>query len=300
MEGSCVGPDNENAGKVDSCKGCPNQKECASGTSVIDPDIKLITDQMASVKQKILILSGKGGVGKSSISNNIARILSRNSTVGLLDLDITGPSLPRMMGLEGEQLHQSNQGWTPCFVNDNLAVISIGFMLPNPDDAIIWKGPKKNGLIKQFLKDVDWGCLDYLIIDTPPGTSDEHLSIVEYLKETGCDGAIIVTTPQEISLQDVRKQINFCKRVNINVLGVVENMSGFICPNCSFKSMIFPPTSGGAEKMAADMNVVFLGSIPIEPKLAESCDLGLDLNDSFPDSIAAQKLNTIVAQLFPQ
>ncbi len=137
-----------------------------------------------------------------------------------------------MMGAANESFHTSASGWSPVYVADNLGVMSIQFMLPNQDDAIIWRGPKKNGLIKQFLKDVEWGELDFLLVDTPPGTSDEHLSVNSYLKETGVDGAVVVTTPQEVSLLDVRKEIDFCRKAGIKVLGVVENMSGFVCPNC--------------------------------------------------------------------
>ena len=204
------------------------------------------------------MLSGKGGVGKSTVSAQLAyslaaagnqarargalactvaaamtRIVLRQSTqVGLLDIDICGPSLPRMLGLEGEEVHQSSAGWSPVYVSDNLGVMSIGFMLTDPNEAVVWRGPRKNGLIKQFLKDVDWGALDYLarelllllplvrgltdaaaqVVDAPPGTSDEHISITQYLKECGVDGAVVVTTPQEVSLADVRKELSFCKK----------------------------------------------------------------------------------------
>jgi len=180
---------------------------------------------LKNIKHKILVLSGKGGVGKSTFSSQLSYALSsdENQNIGLLDIDICGPSIPRLMGLEGQTIHQSNVGWSPVFLEDNLAVMSVGFMLNDPNEAVIWRGPKKNGLIKQFLRDVDWGELDYLVVDTPPGTSDEHLSIVQYLKETGIDGAILVTTPQEVALMDVRKEINFCKKVGIPILGVVEN-----------------------------------------------------------------------------
>jgi Mrp family chromosome partitioning ATPase len=168
------------------------------------------------VKHKILVLSGKGGVGKSTVSAQLAFALAaKGLEIGLLDVDICGPSIPQMLGLVGEEVHQSASGWSPVYIQDNLGVMSIGFMLPSNDDAIIWRGPRKNGLIKQFLTDVDWGELDYLIIDTPPGTSDEHISIVQYLKATNVDGAIIVTTPQEVAMADVRKEINFCKKTGL-------------------------------------------------------------------------------------
>ena len=150
-------------------------------------------------------------MGKSTVSTQLAHTLAmdENLNIGLLDIDICGPSAPRMMGLEGQEIHQSNEGWSPVYVEDNLAVMSVGFLLPNKNDAVIWRGPRKNGLIKQFLTDVVWDSLDYLIIDTPPGTSDEHISIIKYLKDAKIDGAIVVTTPQEVALLDVRKELNF-------------------------------------------------------------------------------------------
>mmetsp|Transcript_16781 Transcript_16781/g.25218 ORF Transcript_16781/g.25218 Transcript_16781/m.25218 type:complete len:360 (+) Transcript_16781:40-1119(+) len=220
----CVGPASDNAGKASACAGCPNQSACASGAGKKTETLGL--DKLSQVKHKILVLSGKGGVGKSTVSAQLAFTLAQQGKqVGLLDVDICGPSIPRMLGLVGQEVHQSASGWSPVYVDDNLGVMSIGFMLPTSDDAIIWRGPRKNGLIKQFLTDVDWGQLDYLIIDTPPGTSDEHISIVQYLKATSVDGAIIVTTPQEVAMADVRKEINFCRKTGINVIGVVENMA---------------------------------------------------------------------------
>ncbi|KAJ7411076.1 Cytosolic Fe-S cluster assembly factor nubp1 [Willisornis vidua] len=203
--------------------------------------------------------------------------------VALLDIDICGPSVPKMMGLEGEQ-----------YVEENLGVMSVGFLLSSPDDAVIWRGPKKNGLIKQFLRDVDWGEIDYLIVDTPPGTSDEHLSIVQYLSATHIDGAVIVTTPQEISLQDVRKEINFCHKVKLPIIGVVENMSGFVCPKCKNESQIFPPTTGGAEKMCQNLNVSLLGKVPLDPQIGKSCDSGQSFLSEAPESPAALSYRSII------
>lgn len=253
---------------------------------------------MSTVKHKILILSGKGGVGKSTVSSQLAYALAAaNYQVGLLDIDICGPSIPKMMSLEGEQVHQSNIGWSPVYVQDNLAVMSIGFLLQHPDQAIIWRGPRKNGMIKQFLKDVNWSELDVLLVDTPPGTSDEHLSIVTYLRDAGIDGAVVVTTPQEVALLDVRKEITFCKRTNIPVLGVIENMSGFVCPNCKHETEIFKPTTGGARAMAEAMEVPFLGSVPLDPMLRMSCDSGKSFMEECPQSPASQALSGIVKVL---
>uniref|UniRef100_A0A4W3HS84 Nucleotide binding protein 1 (MinD homolog, E. coli) n=1 Tax=Callorhinchus milii TaxID=7868 RepID=A0A4W3HS84_CALMI len=284
------------AGKASACQGCPNQAICASGIAKApDPAIQEIKEKMASVKHKILVLSGKGGVGKSTFSAHLAHGIASDETkqVALLDVDICGPSIPKIVGLEGEQVHQSGSGWSPVYVEENLGVMSIGFLLSSPDDAVIWRGPKKNGLIKQFLRDVDWGELDYLIVDTPPGTSDEHLSVVQYLSATHVDGAVIITTPQEVSLQDVRKEINFCRKVKLPIIGVVENMSGFVCPKCQHESQIFPPTTGGAMKMCNDLNIPFLGKVPLDPRIGKSCDEGKSFLTEVPDSPATLALKDI-------
>jgi len=296
---NCPGTTSNDAGKSSACAGCPNQKICSTTPKGPDPDIDDIVERMAPVKHKILVLSGKGGVGKSTFSSQLSFALAENleQQVGLLDIDICGPSIPRLLGLEGEQVHHSNVGWSPVFVQENLGVMSVGFMLNNPDDAIIWRGPKKNALIKQFLKDVDWGELDYLVIDTPPGTSDEHLSIAQYLKSTNPDGAVIITTPQEVALLDVRKEINFCKKVGLPIIGVVENMSGFVCPKCKTETKIFPPTTGGAEKMAQEMGVPFLGRIPIDPRIARACDEGRFYLSEFPDSAATIAFKDVISRI---
>jgi Mrp family chromosome partitioning ATPase len=235
----CVGPSSDTAGKASACEGCPNQSKCASGenkASVDEVAAAFVTDRMAQVKHKILVLSGKGGVGKSTFSSQLAFTLaSQGKQVGLLDIDICGPSIPTMLGLQGHEVHQSASGWSPVYVEDNLGVMSIGFMLPSQDDAVIWRGPRKNGLIKQFLTEVVWNELDYLIIDTPPGTSDEHLSIVQYLKPSKIDGAVIITTPQEVSMADVRKELNFCKKTGLPIIGIVENMADI---RLSFASLL--------------------------------------------------------------
>ena len=201
-------------------------------------------------------------------------------------MDICGPSIPTILGIASEKVHSSASGWSPVYVQHNFGIMSVGFMLPSPKDAIMWRGPKKNGLISQFLKDVDWGDLDYLVIDTPPGTSDEHLSIVQFLKESGIDGAVLITTPQEVALQDVRREIDFCKKVGIRVLGVVENMSGFVCPGCKTESQIFSPSTGGAKRLAEDMGVEMLGAVPLDPRIGMSADRGVSFLDEYPDSSA--------------
>ncbi|KAJ8323766.1 hypothetical protein BDV3_001766 [Batrachochytrium dendrobatidis] len=235
----------------------------------LSPSTEPVVAGLSNVKHIILVLSGKGGVGKSTVATELALVLADSGNrVGVLDIDLTGPSLPEMFGLAGQQVHQSSAGWIPVYADQTkqLGVMSMGFLLPKKDDAIIWRGAKKNAMIKQFLSDVAWGNLDYLIIDTPPGTSDEHISIVEYLQEFNPDGAVIVTTPQAVSLADVRKEISFCRKVNLPILGLVENMSGFICPHCTECSDLF--SKGGGEALATEKDIRFLGRIPIDPQLS--------------------------------
>lgn len=295
----CPGPESNLAGQSDACAGCPNQSICASAPKGPDPDIPLITARLADIRHKILVLSGKGGVGKSTFTTMLAHAFASNpeNMVGIMDTDICGPSIPKMMGVEAETIHVSNAGWSPVWVADNLGVMSIQFMLPNRDDAVIWRGPKKNGLIKQFLKDVEWGELDYLLVDTPPGTSDEHLSVNSYLKESGVDGAVVVTTPQEVSLLDVRKEIDFCRKAGIRVLGVVENMSGFVCPSCTHETQIFKATTGGARRLARETGIPFLGAVPLDPRIGMACDYGESFLDNFPDSPACVALMAVVRRV---
>ncbi|WOL01336.1 cytosolic Fe-S cluster assembly factor NBP35 [Canna indica] len=328
----CPGPQSEEAGKADSCAGCPNQQICATAPKGPDPDMVTIAERMATIKHKILVLSGKGGVGKSTFSAQLSFALAElDNQVGLLDIDICGPSIPKMMGLEGQDIHQSNLGWSPVYVESNLGVMSIGFMLPHPDEAVIWRGPRKNGLIKQFLKDVDWGELDYLVVDAPPGTSDEHISIVQFLQATGIDGAIIVTTPQQVSLIDVRKEISFCKKVGIQVLGVVENMSGLSQPVSDMRfvklnetgdqsdvtewalsyirsnapellhlvscSEVFDSSGGGAAKMCMEMGVPFLGKVPMDPNLCRAAEEGRSCFADQKCAVSAPALRKIIQNL---
>ena len=178
--------------------------------------------------------------------------------------------------------------------------MSVGFMLPSSKEAVMWRGPKKNGLISQFLKDVDWGMLDYLVIDTPPGTSDEHLSIVQLLKESGIDGAVLITTPQEVALQDVAREIDFCRKVGVRVFGLVENMAGFVCPNCKGESQIFRPTTGGAARLAKEMGVELLGSVPLDPRIGKSADYGVSFLEEYPDSPGTVAYLSIIERTFLQ
>ena len=237
----------------------------------IQAEQEQIRKRVKKIKHQILVLSGKGGVGKSTVAVNLAMSLAlAGKSVGLLDIDIHGPSVPKILNLEGKAIQAIGDVILPVEMVENLKVMSIGFLLRGSSDAVIWRGPMKYKMIKQFLKDVQWGNLDFLIVDSPPGTGDEPLSIVQLLENA--DGAVIVTTPQEVALSDVRKCISFCRNLKLPVLGVVENMSGFVCPKCGEKTDVFK--SGGGEIMANEMHVPFLGRIPIDPQIVQSCDSG--------------------------
>ncbi|KAH7135054.1 P-loop containing nucleoside triphosphate hydrolase protein [Dendryphion nanum] len=257
-----------------------------------------------NIKNIVLVLSGKGGVGKSSITTQLALTLSlQGYSVGVLDIDLTGPSIPRFFGIEQSKVRQAPGGWIPVPVHDQqtiashsigsdgnttatkhigaLSCMSLGFILASRNDAVIWRGPKKTAMVRQFLTDVLWPPLDYLLIDTPPGTSDEHISLLETLLKTTNEptappnqlaGAVVVTTPQAISISDVKKELNFCRKTGIRVLGVVENMAGFVCPNCSECTNVF--SKGGGEIMAREFGVEFLGSAPIDPAFVQLIEEG--------------------------
>ncbi|NQT35418.1 P-loop NTPase [bacterium] len=257
-------------------------------------DSQDIFARMNRIKHIILVLSGKGGVGKSTVAVNLAVTLAEaGKKVGLLDIDIHGPSIPQMLNLTKERLNITGEVLIPANYSQNLKVVSMGLLMGGRDEAVIWRGPLKMKIIKQFLKDADWGELDYLIIDSPPGTGDEPLSIAQLLPHA--DGAVIVTTPQEISVADVRRCINFCRKLSLKTLGVIENMSGFICPTCNTKIDIFQ--SGGGRKMSEEMGVPFLGSIPLDKGLVDACDSGKPYVQQFAGTETAKAFSEIIAQL---
>ncbi len=226
---------------------------------------------MNNIAQKILVLSGKGGVGKSTIAVNFAVWLSMQEIkVGLLDIDIHGPSIPTLLNIENKSVQTKAERIEPVLYSKNLKIMSIGFLLPDDSSPVIWRGPMKHNLIKQFTSDVNWGRLDYLVVDCPPGTGDEPLSIVQSIGNV--DGAIVVTTPQQLSVIDVKKCISFCRQLNMPVLGVIENMSGFTCPACKIKTEIFK--SQGGRQIAEQFKVPFLGKIPIDCSVVSACDSG--------------------------
>jgi len=232
---------------------------------------KMIEANLARVGRKILVMSGKGGVGKSTVASYLALLLSMNGKkVGLLDVDLHGPTVGRLMNVQGGFDTAEEGVVRPYRFSDNLSIVSLDMLLgENKDTAVIWRGPMKISAIRQFISDIEWGGLDYLVVDSPPGTGDEPLTVAQTIPDAE---AIIVTTPQEISLADVRKSINFCHQVKLKILGVVENMSGHTCPHCGKDVPIFG--SGGGEKMAAQMGVPHLGRIPIDAEMVDSGDRG--------------------------
>ena len=254
----------------DDGKDCPAAERRRDESEEEFKDRRKLQSRLCGIRHKVVVLSGKGGVGKSTVAVNLAvALMLSGKRVGLLDVDIHGPSIPTMLGLERATVKGSEEELFPVEAG-GLKVMSLGFLLGNPDDAVIWRGPRKMGVIKQLLRDVAWGELDYLIIDSPPGTGDEPLSVCQLIGTL--DGAVIVTTPQKLAAVDVRKSITFCRSLQVPVLGVVENMSGFVCPRCGEVTQIL--RSGGGKRIAESMGVPFLGSIPMDPKIAESGDSG--------------------------
>jgi ATP-binding protein involved in chromosome partitioning len=274
---------------------CPVNKGMKDETPEQIANCKL-QSTLCRIQNKIVVLSGKGGVGKSTVAVNLATALMlAGNRVGLLDVDIHGPSIPTMLGLENETLQGSEGAVLPVELG-NLKIMSLGFLIKNPDDAIIWRGPMKTSIIKQFLSDVVWGDLDYLIVDAPPGTGDVPLSLCQIIKPL--DGAVIVTTPQRVAAVDVRKSISFCKKVSVPVLGVIENMSGFVCPKCGEVTQIFP--AGGGKKIADDMKVPYLDAIPMDPLIAQCGDTGQAFIHHFAASPTAKIMKEILDKISVQ
>jgi len=259
----------------------------------IEEDTRL-KESLGKIKHVIIVLSGKGGVGKSTVSSNLACTLSNMGyETGIMDVDITGPNIPKMFGIEDEKLDVRDEKLVPVIVPPSLKVMSMAFLLPTKDTPILWRGPVKMTAIRQFIEDVEWGDLDYLVIDMPPGTGDEALSIIQLIPKP--DGAVIVTTPQDVSLIDSRKTITFSAEAKIPVIGLVENMSGFICPHCGEQTDIFK--SGGGEAVAKEFGVQFLGKVPIEPSVVLSGDSGMPAVLSDPDSASAKAFQSIIKKI---
>ncbi|HNQ22870.1 MAG TPA: iron-sulfur cluster carrier protein MrpORP [Phycisphaerae bacterium] len=272
---------------------------CSSPHSVqTDPekDLKneILRGRMERIGEKLLVLSGKGGVGKSTVAANLAVALAAaGRRVGLLDVDVHGPSIPMLLGLDGRRPEVIDDALQPVRVNEHLAVISIGFFLPDERAPVIWRGPRKFGAIKQFLGDVEWGPLDYLVVDSPPGTGDEPLAVAELVGKPA--RAVIVTTPQELAVADVRRCVSFCRSLGLEVAGIVENMSGLSCPHCGALIDLFK--SGGGARLAQEVGTVLLGTVPIDPAAVRCGDAGVPLVESSPPTPAAAAFAAIVAAL---
>jgi Mrp family chromosome partitioning ATPase len=275
--------------KNDNCEPCSERGTCPSQNS--DQAAACVDNLARKIKHKIIIASGKGGVGKSTVSVNLARALQLEGfKVGILDADITGPNIPKLLGIEDQSLVMGDEGIRPADAG-GIKAASMALVLSSTDSPVVWRGPMKMAAIKQFIQDVDWGKLDFLIIDLPPGTSDEPLSVVQLIPDLA--GAIIVTTPQEVSLLDSRKAVNMVRAMKLPVIGIIENMAGLMCPHCHQRIDIFQ--SGGGERMAEEMNVRFLGSIPIDPRVCSLGDAGRTFVEG--DTPAADIFRLIVERL---
>ena len=275
-----------------SC-GSDQQGSCESGDARLAQQDLAINKSLGRIKHKILVMSGKGGVGKSTVAVNLALCLAKKGhKVGLMDVDLHGPDVCRMLNLTGSLIAPENPDdlIPPLKYNDNLKVVSLEYMMKNRDDAIIWRGPLKIQAIRQFVADMDWGELDYLIVDAPPGTGDEPLSVAQTMPGVQ---AVVVTTPQAVALADVRKSINFCKAVEMPIVGVIENMSGFICPHCGDTVDIF--SKGGGEQTARDFDLPFLGRVPMDPRVVMAGDSGVPYLSADEDTPAVKAFDTVVS-----
>jgi ATP-binding protein involved in chromosome partitioning len=257
-------------------------------------ELNQLRERMDRVKHKVAVMSGKGGVGKSLVTVNLAAALAaEGKRVGVLDADLHGPTVPRMLGLKGARLEAGENGIIAPVSPSGIKVASMDFLLPSQDSPVIWRGPLKMSAIRQLLSEVDWGDLDYLLIDLPPGTGDESLTVLQLLP--GIDGVVIVTIPNEVSGQVVEKSITFARQMNAPVIGIVENMSCFVCPHCGEKTHLFG--EGVGERVASTRGVPFLGSLPLDPEVAKTSDSGRPFVAENPESAAAKAFREIVKKI---
>lgn len=271
---------------------CPSGCGTGNNQAQIEQDVA-VRGVLERIGEKFIVMSGKGGVGKTSVSVNLGIALAaKGYQVGIMDVDIHGPDIPRMLGIKDLLDVNKDRKLTPVACSENLRAVSIESLNASKDDAIIWRGPLKHSVIRQFVGEVEWGDLDYLIIDSPPGTGDEPLSVAQIIPDAK---AIIVTTPQEVALGDVRKSISFCKTVNMEIFGIIENMSGFSCPHCGKETDLFG--SGGGERTAAAADLGFLGKIPFDPNMVVCGDMGTVYQEKFADSPVSRAFGGIVEKI---
>lgn len=279
----------EKCEKDATCETCNQSSSCSQQEKEAHAQERLKL-KLSHISHRIMVMSGKGGVGKSTVATNLAVALSLDGLeVGLLDADIHGPNIPKMLGIESQQVIGSVRGMIPVEVFPNLKVISMAFFIGDRDNPVVWRGPIKHNAISQFLGEVEWGNLDFLLVDLPPGTGDEALSVAHLIKNVS--GSIIVTTPQDVALLDSRKAVTFSRILDIPVIGIVENMSGLSCPHCHKEISLFK--TGGGEKSAREMKVPFLGRIPIDPEMVVDCDRGMPFAMVHPDSEATKAFKQI-------
>lgn len=272
-------------------KSVKDAKQTACGSSQKSESEKNMEENLSKIKNKIFVMSGKGGVGKSSIAANIAAGLAdKGFKVGLMDVDLHGPSIATITGIKGLLDINMNKQLIPAPCGENLGVVSMESLMKDTDQAVIWRGPAKSGMIHQFIGSVHWGNLDYLVIDAPPGTGDEPLTVIQAIKD--CK-ALIVTTPQKVALNDVRKSINFCKTCKIDVLGLVENMGPFKCPSCDHMIELFK--SGGGEETAKEFGINFIGTLPFDPEVVTASDDGTPIIRKNKDSHFSKELDKVLA-----
>lgn len=264
------------------------------GKHAIPPQDEQVQQKMSQIRRKIIVMSGKGGVGKTSVAVNLSYGWAiQDKKVGILDIDIHGPNVAKMLNIEKERLLGSDLGIEPVRVLPNLRAVSLALLGYDPDNPIIWRGPLKFNAIKQLLGEVNWGTLDYLVIDSPPGTGDEPLSACQLIPDIS--GSVIVTTPQDMSILDARKSVFFARRLGIPVIGIIENMSGLICPHCHHEINLFK--KGGGEKAAQELGVPFLGRVPFEPELVDLADQGIPFIYARKESAAGKSFTEILIRI---
>jgi ATP-binding protein involved in chromosome partitioning len=278
------------------CESCNKFNDCTDNKKQIYEEEKLLKIRMSKIKHKIAVISGKGGVDKSVTTVNLAiafALHGHSHSVGILDADIHGPCIPKMLGMRGQQLQVGPPGAFPALGPLGLKVVSMDFLLSSDDAPVVWRGPLKMIAIRQFLSEIVWGELDFLLVDLPPGTGDEPLSVMQFIPDM--DGVIVVTIPSEVSQVVVRKAVTFARELKVPIIGIIENMSGLICPKCGAEIDVFK--IGGGQKISEELKVPFLGKIPLDPRICDDSDRGMPFIVGHPDSPAAKAFMEIVKRI---